>query len=187
MRPSDESKEREELRRYLERWREAVELHTRGLRSNPQKYAALHDELLERCQARARESVDEQKTFYENVEKLLRPWLNTEVLTQTQRDILLEILGHCRKAERELGGRACPELSRRWRRPVLRALAGATGLGVLGWAALRWSLPLQTLFKSSRFQINTALDHLSVSERWLLGGVIAIVVAMILLSRPAKS
>jgi hypothetical protein len=181
------SRERGQLRRRLGSWREVVERSARGHRSDPRTYAALHGEILQRCKALAAESGEEQKRLYEGVEDLVRPWLTLAALTQTKQDILLEVLQRCRRSERDLGGAPWLELSRPWLRPALATLAGGTVLAVLAWLTVRWWLPLRSTFKGARFQINSALERMSVPERWMIGGTIAIVVVMILLSRTAKS
>jgi hypothetical protein len=183
----DSLKGRRELRRRLSRWRGVVESFARGLRVDPRRYAALHGELLQRCRALAEEAEEEQKTVYKSVEKLLQPWRNTEAFTQANRDILVEVLQRCRQAECELGGRPGLKVRRRWLRPALATLAGGTVLGVLVWLTVRWWLPLRSLAKGTRFEISMALNRLGAGERWMLAGVIAIVIAMVLLSRTAKS
>jgi hypothetical protein len=183
----DVTRKRDELRRRLERWREVVELYARGFRGDPRKYAAAHGQLLQYCRETAQEAGDEQKPFYEDLEQIVRPWINTEALIQADKEILVEMLQRCRKAERELGGRSWLKARRRWVRPLLRLLAGAAGLAGLVWAAVRWRLLLLSTFKGARYQITVGLDRLGTSERWMVGGTIAIIVAMILLSRTARS
>lgn len=183
----DNSKERRELRRFLSRWREVVESSARGLRVDPRKYQALHGELLQRCQALAGESGQEETPLYKSVAKMLEPWLNIEALTQANRDILLEVLQRCRQAERDLGGRSWLDASHRWLRPALATLAGGMALGTLVWLTVRWWLPLRSLVTGTRFEISMALNRMGASERWMFAGVIAIVVAIVLLSRTAKN
>jgi hypothetical protein len=132
-------------------------------------------------------SVEEKKTFYEEIEQVIRPWLNVEALIQADKEILVEMLQRCRRAERVLSGRPWLRVNRRWLKPVLMVLAGALSLAVLTWAAVRWQLLLQSTFKGARYQITVGIDRMGVSERWMAGGTIAVIVAMILLSRTAKS
>lgn len=183
----EESKERRVLRRLLSRWRGVVELSARGLGDDPQKYAALHRELLQSCRALADASGDEPKGLYEAVEKLVRPWLRREALIQSKQDILLEVLKRCRQAERDLGGPSWWEVGRHWLRTGTATLAGGTILGMLVWMTVRWRVALRTLFKGARFEISMALDRLGTKERWMLAGAIAIVVVIVMLSRTAKS
>lgn len=182
-----EAKRRGEMRRCLARWREVVEGYARGRRGDPGMYAGLHGELLLRCRALSEECGEEHKALCEEVEKLVRPWLSSAALIQAKQDILLEMLQRCRQAERRLGRPSWLEVGRQWLRPALATVMGGTVLGVLVWATVRWWLPLRSLFKGTRYEIRIALERLGTSERWMLGGAIAIVLAMVVLSRTAKS
>ena len=182
-----EPKTRGELRRRLERWRQAVEVYARGLRDDPQKYAAVHGQLLQYCREMAQEAGGQQKAFYEDVEQVVRPWINAQALIQADKEILIEMLQRCRMAERVLSGQSLLKVNRRWLKPILMVLAGGLSLAVLAWATVRWWLLLKGTFKGARFQITWALDRLGTAERWMIGGSIAIIVAMFLLSRTAKS
>jgi hypothetical protein len=178
---------RGELRRRLERWREQVELYARGNRGDPRKYVVAHGHLLRCCREMVEGCGEEKKIFYEGIEQVVRPWLSVEALIQADREILVEILQRCRRVERDLGGRHLLKVNRRWLKPVLMVLVGALSLAVLVWATVRWHLLLQSTFKGARYQITVGIDRLGVSERWMVGGTLAIIVAMILLSRTAKS
>jgi hypothetical protein len=183
----DELKKRVELRRRLERWREVVELYARGGRVDPGKYAAVYGQLLQYCREMAQESPDGQKRFFEDIEQVVRPWINIQALIQADREILVEMLQRCRKTERVLSGRSWLRVNRRWMKPILMVLVGGASLVVVVWAAIRWWLLLKGTFKGARFQLTMAIDRLGVGERWIIGGSIAIIVAMILLSRTAKT
>jgi hypothetical protein len=183
----EELKKRLELRRRLERWREAVELYARGTRGDPRKYAAAHGQLLQYCREMAQVAPDQQKKFYEEIEQVARPWINVQALLQADKEILVEMLQRCRHTERVLRGRSWLRVNRRWMKPILMVLVGGVSLAVLVWAAVRWWLLLKGTFKGARFQITMAVDRLGVGERWIIGGSIAIIVAMFLLSRTAKS
>jgi hypothetical protein len=76
---------------------------------------------------------------------------------------------------------------RRWVRPLLLGLGGMTALGVLVWTTVRLWSPGVTTAKAWRFEISMALNRLGATERWILAGAIAVVVAMFLLSRTTKS
>lgn len=184
---SGHTKEREELRRHLGCWRELVERYARGLRGDPQQYAVLHGDLLERCRTLASGPAEEQKNIYKNAERLLQPWLNVEALKQAPQGILIEVLQRCRQAERALGGRSWLGAGRRWGRRILKTLAGAIALGVLVWVVVRWWLPLRSIAMTWRYEIRTALDRVGFAERWMIAGAIGVVIAMFVLSRTAKS
>ncbi len=179
--------ERVELCRRLRRWREMVEVYARGLRGDPRKYRALHEELLQRCRLLAGKMEENQKGIYENLEILIQPWTNAKALTQANAGILAEVLQHCQKIERDLGMRSWTGAIQRWSRPILRGLAAVMALGVVGWTGLRWWTPGINTAKAWRFEISMALSRLGTAERWILVGGIAVVVAMFLLSRTAKS
>jgi len=187
MQPPDDSKKRRELRRCLERWRTVVERHARGLRSDSRKYAVLYGEVVRRCRALAAASGEEHKALYEDVEKLLQPWLTSEALTRAEKDILIEVSQRCRQAERSLDGRLWLRVGRRWVRPVLRILFIGTVGGLLGWAWHQWGTLLHNTFKGARFEITMALGRLGIGERWILGGAIVIAIAILVLSRTAKN
>jgi hypothetical protein len=187
MRLSDQSRERRELHRFLERWRTVVERHARGLRSDPGKYAVLYGEVVRRCRGLAAAAGEEHKALYEDVEKLLQPWLTSEALTRAEKDILIEVSQRCRQAERSLDGRPWLRAGRRWARPVLKTLFIGALAGVLGWAWHQWGQLLQSTYKGARFEITMALGRLGVGERWILGGAIVIAIAILVLSRTAKN
>ena len=187
MRLSDRLRERRELRRCLERWRTVVERHARGVRSDSRKYAILYGDVVRRCRGLAAAAGEEHKALYEDVEKLLQPWLTSEALTRAEKDILIEVSQRCRQAERSLDGRPWLRMGRRWVRPILRTLFIGAVAGVLGWVGHQWGLLLQSTYKGARFEISMAIGRLGLGERWILGGAIVIAVAILVLSRATKS
>lgn len=183
----NEATERAELCRRLRCWREMVEASTRGLRGDPRTYQALYGELLQRCRLLAGATEGDQKVVYENLETLIQPWMNAEALAQASRDIIVEVLWRCGKIERDLGMRSWTGARRRWVRPILLGLASMTALGALVWTIVRLWSPGMNTAKAWRFEISMALNRLEATERGILAGAIAVVAAMFLLSRTAKS
>src|SRR5262249_28422008 len=127
------------LKSCWRRWVEIVELFARRKparrRVDPETYAALHKELIERCQARRAAANDVEAVFYRYLEDLARPWLTPLVLARADREILLDLLARCRQVEEQLGIRFWRRSIRSWVVPVgLAALAVFVvllGLGII--------------------------------------------------------
>jgi hypothetical protein len=103
---------------------------------DPRAYEVVHQELLDACQAAAGALPRLQE--YEELAELVRPWMTLQVLKDTDREILYDLLLRCQEAERRLFGRAWAGGLGRGAAWVLAVLA----LVVLGSGAGNWLSPL---------------------------------------------
>jgi hypothetical protein len=130
------------LGRHWRRWTALVALHAGRARGagvvDAQEYQALHQDLLAACAAAGGTARGSGREFYQGLEELARPWLTARVLELTDRDILLDLLARCRRADRELHPPS------RLRAGLLRAvpvvaLPGAAAAVVLLGRAADWN------------------------------------------------
>ena len=73
-------------------------------RVEPEDYKSLHRELIRVCRARVETSDEVKRPFYERLVDLAQPWLTSESLEHSDREILFDLLICCREADLELHG-----------------------------------------------------------------------------------
>jgi hypothetical protein len=71
----------------------------------PDAYEGLHRGLLRACRTRAETSDGAERTLYEGLEDLVRPWLTLVSLEQLDQELRFDLLVRSRQAELELHGR----------------------------------------------------------------------------------
>jgi hypothetical protein len=190
MRPTEESRECASLRKCWRQWAEIVELFarrrsTRGV-VTPHEYQALHRDLIAVCRALAGTAEESKREFYQELENLVQPWLALHVLEQTPREILFNLLARCQLVEQVLGCRTWVNTLRRWALPLCALLAVGAGITllvrnpdqvvypVLDWGRDYWRVVCFALRRSSAFQ------------QWAAAGIIAIAIAVFLMTRTAR-
>jgi hypothetical protein len=186
-----ESTEQARLRRLWRRWTAVVELFARLRRArqgvHPQAYRALHEKLTATCQALAEQAEGEQRAFYRELEDLAQPWMTPRALEQAEWEILIDLLGRCQEVEQKLEGRVWLPRLRRWTKPLLAVLAVPMGVLLLVWTADWLWLPAWDWVSDWSQRILLAVKRSSDLERMSLVGVIAILIAIYVVSRTARS
>ncbi len=133
--------ERADLRDLWSRWTAVIDQFARRRRGRHrlrgQEYQALHGELLRLCRSLAEGADEQARDLYSRLELVAQPWLTLWALQQADREILLDLLLHCRQAERELGSRRWGWLARVCVKGGL-ALAAVACLLLLTWGAKVW-------------------------------------------------
>jgi serine/threonine protein kinase len=119
------------------RWTAIVESITRGRLSrrsaDRRAFGTLRNELLLTLRARAGESHGPEREFYLSLEQLVAPWVSLLSLAREDREILHDLLVHCRQAEQILKGRSAG-FAAGWVVAVSVGLALVSAL--LFWASL---------------------------------------------------
>jgi hypothetical protein len=191
MRPPDEAIDFATLRRCWRQWTAVVELFARRrpLRHvvAPQQYEALHRELLAACRTPAGMAAETKRDFYQDLESLVQPWLSLYVLEQTPRDILFDLFARCQQVERELGCRTWVDNLRRWALPLAALLTVAAGVALLVWTADRVLLPALVKLSDCWQVVWFATKRSSATQQWGAAGILAIVIAIFLLTRSPRS
>jgi hypothetical protein len=153
---------------------------------DPREYETAHRELLQTCGALAETADESRRPFYRDLQELVQPWLTPQVLQQTDRAILTDLLDRCQQVGRQLGGGGWGDVARRGAVWGLVALAAA-GVGFVLWQAdWLWESVAehaQGLWRQLRWAVRQSGD----GAPWLLGGVAAAVLAMLLVWRSARS
>jgi serine/threonine-protein kinase len=115
------------------RWVDIVEdfARRRGNRSGTSQteYAAVHGLAVAACRVRADTAAGETRRLFHDLRERVQPWLSLEALARADREILADLLAHCRRLEPLLtGGRG-----RRSRRRIAAALCLGAALFGLAW------------------------------------------------------
>jgi hypothetical protein len=191
MRSHDRTDHLRALRQHWRRWTEAVELFARcgrrRRRPHLDDYESLHRELLAACRALAAASEGPRRTYYEGLEELAGPWLTCRVLERTDRDILVDLLFRCRQVDAGLNGWTWLDLARRWHWLAAFLLAMVALAGVLGVTADRVLFPLGDWLADRWRALRPVLSQWTEPQGWIAAGIVAVLVAMYLLSRTARS
>lgn len=179
-----------ELRRRWSQWTAVVEGYARRRRGrrvvDTDDYRVLHQRLLTTCHSLAVAGDPTARSFYLNLEGLLRPWMVPRVLEQADRDILFDLLGRCEQAGRELGCSRRLRLLRPWM-PRVAGLAAVVGvLALVLWSAERFWMPavgyLSGLGRASWFVFRRSID-----TQWLIvAGIVFILIAMYIVARDVR-
>jgi hypothetical protein len=139
------------LKRAWRRWTDTVAMfasrHPARLKLSAQEYQKLREELITLCDSLANSTDDRRReAYYRELEGLVRPFLTPRALSQTDYEILLDVLARCQRIERELTNRSWS--LRGLARILLPAMLGATAFGlvfvlievgnVAEWAPIAW-------------------------------------------------
>jgi serine/threonine protein kinase len=82
--------------------------------TDPHTFSELRNRLLVTLRAYAADADGAEREFYLRLEGLIAPWVSLRALAQEDREILLDLLPRCLRAERVLGAPPKPESSRAW-------------------------------------------------------------------------
>jgi len=178
------------LRRGWRRWVAIIELFARRRRARHrvdlQGYGALHKELITACRSLAASAEGTARDFYQGLEDLARPWRTPRVLAKADREILVDLLTRCRRAERELGGRAWVAAARRWSMPVLASSATVAAVVLLTWTAGRCWSPVLDRVQSWSDLVWYSVKHSSEIERLFIISLIVAGASAYVVSRAAR-
>jgi hypothetical protein len=191
MRRREPPLERTVLRKCWRRWTGIVELFARRRagrhRVDPQDYVALHLEVIDRCRALGASADEEEAAFYRRAEDLARPWLNLDVLTRAEREILFDLIVRCRGVEAQLTHRSPFRSFLTRGMPFLLATLFFVNI-------LLWSNGILVFLKMTLYHARDWSDRLwyrvsSASDlQWMLFlGCALLGISAYLLSRPARS
>lgn len=183
--------DRDVLRDCWGRWIAILSLFARGRparrRLDPRAYAALRQELIAACRSLA-EADGPERSFYASLEETVQPWLNLRALDRTDREILSDLLLHCREVDCKLNGRKWrPAWPLHWG-PAMAIVAGGAVIGGLVWLLL----PMANLsvLNSVRNAANAIWLTIWYADNWQKGSTIAVIVvvaSMFIVSRTAKA
>jgi hypothetical protein len=116
-----------------------------------------------------------------------RPWLAPGVLARSDRDILLDLLARCRKAERQLSARSWTRVVPDWApRAIMLSLLAAAGITLFVAGAGGWLSALGRL-RGWSDDFWFAVKYSSDVERPCFVGIVLIVVSMFTVSRTPRS
>jgi hypothetical protein len=151
-------------------------------------YRALHQDLLRVCNSLAGADDRKARVFYGKLEYLARPWLTPWVLDQADREVLFDLLEHCQRAGREMGGPPWRRVARGWVRRGLVLAAFAVGFALLAWGGEPMWAPLLERAKDTARSVRWAIKQQAVPDWWWLGfGGLATLVTIWVVVRAARS
>ncbi len=175
--------------RRWRRWAAVVERVARhgGVRMGPGEYEALHGEVLAGCRALAESGGDEDRSFYHSLEGLAGPWLGPHVLAQADREILADLLTRCRDAERQMNHRVWLAVTDgRAARLILFVLVAVAVALPLATADRLLPTVLERARQAAHLLEHAVLQS-SAFERLFAAGVLAVLVAVFVVSRSART
>jgi hypothetical protein len=181
--------QRDLLRDDWSRWTAIVALFARRRptrrRVDPRAYTTLHNELIAACRSLA-EADAERRSYYTELEDMVRPWLNPRLFARTDCEILFTLLSRCRAVERDLTGR---RKVLEWLSPSAPGPMIATGAVVLGlaWAVLTFGLPVLVIVRDAFDTAWLTIKYSSDLSKLSVVGVLIIVGAMSAIARTARS
>ena len=111
------------------RWTRIIEFSVRrsARRLDPVTYETLHRGLLTACRSLVDSAGEEDRDYYEGLETLVGPWLNTTVLAQASHPILAGVLKRCLNVESDLRAKGRSSKQRR----ILALTSSVLGLAIL--------------------------------------------------------
>ena len=177
------------LKRCWYQWTGVVEHVARGRRGSidPEAYARLHADLVRTCCLLAGEAPPEQRLYYRRLHDLVAPWMSIVVLARTEPELLVALMRRCRAMERQLHGRLWLRLAGRAAAQVALSLALAAVLVPLGWFTSQKAIPVVETVQDWSLDFWLALKYSSPTQRLLLGGFVASVLAMLMISRSTRT
>src|SRR5579864_7654788 len=178
-----------ELRRYWEQWTSIVELFARQRRTrkhvDPEVYEAVYNDVLHACRSIASMLDGEEQVYFQDLEQLALPWVSTKSFEHTDRDILSDLLTRCRRAERELGGRARAFLDFHEAVRFLLSVTVAAGLIFLFWTTARAWMPILDHNQNWTEAVRISIDRTRYVHHLIIPGVLVVTVSSFMVSRTA--
>jgi hypothetical protein len=171
------------LRKGWRRWTAIVELFARRRRArqrvDPQAYYMLRHEVLDACQVLADMATEKRRrAFYQALASLVQPWLTPHTLIQADREILFDLLSRCRRAERELNGRAWAMAVRKWALPGVAFLVVVAVAFLVVWNAAWLLVPLLEGVHGWSLTLWLAFRQLSALQ-WVFVGGLAVIAGLL--------
>jgi hypothetical protein len=191
MRSQAQSIATSELSACWQKWTRVVELFAKRKRDHlrvvPSRYAKLHTKLLQICEARASVIDPEKRAYYRNLEHLARPWVSPKSFLIADRQILDELLTHCRQIERELGGRAwiLPDM-RGLLRLLLIVVACVAGLFLVNAASRAW-FPMIEHGRTWSEAIHMCIERSRYGHSLLIPSLLVVTISCCTIHRTAGS
>jgi len=181
-----------DLAKLWRRWTAIIELFARRrLARNwvvTEQYSILHHELLEHCRVLAEASAPPGSAFYRSLEEMVQPWLTPYVLAHADQEILQDLLYRSLQAERQLSGRGAWRVAvERWAGPVLTVLLGVGLVAGIAWMGEELWLPVWSRAREWWQVLGYTLKQWAQFQNLLLAGAVAVVVALFLAVRTARS
>jgi hypothetical protein len=121
--------------------------------------------------------------LYQNLDNLAQPWMTLQVLEQAEGEILSDLLAKCRQVERGLPGPTWSQTARRWAVMVLALVGVGAGAGLLFWAGDGVWAPLLERAGSWWRLLCSAVEHSSPTQRWIVAGVVLVMIGMYWVTR----
>lgn len=174
------------------RWRQwtgVVEYVAGGRRGSvdPEAYARLHTDLVRICRRLAGQGPPEKRSSYERVQNLVGPWMSFAVLARTDPELLVALLRRCQAVDRELYGRTWLTLAGRAASQVALALVLAAVLIPLGRLTSQQAIPVVEKVQDWALELRLAIKYSSPTERLLVGGIAATLIAVSIISRSTRT
>jgi hypothetical protein len=155
------------------------------LHADRHEYQTLHERLIARGEVLANSGSDDIRSIAQEVLATAQPWLSPQTLEKADGEILLDLLAHCRRIERDLHGRG--RAVRGTARPVLLCIAAAAlSFVLLSIAWGRWSEFADTLYYGTRGLWHAVLRADDLQKLYALGAVL-ILISIYNVSRVARS
>jgi hypothetical protein len=173
------------LRRSWQRWTRLVEGFTAKSRLRRSidigEYRRVHTRLLLSCRAVIELSEDGQRSFYESLEELAKPWMSPRILARTESQFLADLADLCHQAEKQLTGR----VGGSGRRLLLGTLGviGALGAGYFGVSRSAGGIQTLDSLRTYPIMLYRAAIATTYGQRLALGGIILTIALMFIASR----
>jgi hypothetical protein len=172
------------------RWRAIVEQFALEMpdrkKVEEEAYRKLYGELLAHCQTLAEWEEGPNRTLYQKLDYLARPWLNPDTFERAEQEILTDLLKRCQQAEQELTGVKARLTPGWWILCLVGVVMVVASYGVVQWAQGRW---LSIWEKTQRWaeSIRAVGRGLNSTELGLLVAGGLVVVAMLMMWRSGRT
>jgi hypothetical protein len=178
------------LQKCWQQWTSVVEIYASGSRRrgfvNDADYCELHTRLLQVCRSLAEQANPDQRSFYESLQELAKPWLTPRILGRTSDRFLADLLASCLRAEKQLTGTERPRRSGRRLVPVLLILAAGAGLGLIALGLNRLGGSPSDWLRQGPNAIWRAVLGATLAQRIVFGGIVLAAAAIGVLARSRR-
>jgi hypothetical protein len=168
-----------ELKSYWHQWTTIVELFARRRRGRKrvdfEDYTALHNELIQTCQALENMVDADEKPYFRSLEQLALPWVAPSSFRIAEREILSDLLTQCRRIERELGCRL-----------FLTAAACVAFLLVFWTVGTAWA-PMLQRGRTWSDAVKLCIERTRYVHHILIPGILVVSASSYIVSKTARS